>query len=289
MNPALHRLRPFGLCLLAAVLLHSLALTLLQLQRQRSKPATASALSGAMPADDTPELLRFSRHQAEVGPPSIVPLPGFDQLPPPPPMAASAPSPGANAKPKGPSDFKLSKFAADGRAGSASKAGQELHRRTSQARHGSSGSGGPSGLNAEVDTPAALMERLRRLASEPPEARSGTEPAPGANPAGRSESRRGNDVSGRGVGEAEPQLRRPEGSAQQPYLALWESARPEAGAPAGMPPLPATLERRSLPLQQARRGGLPINHGEGVLLGDQLLLFWIQGDQLWLLRGRSVA
>ena len=83
-----------------------------------------------------------------------------------------------------------------------------------------------------------------------------------------------------------PLLLRPEGSAQQPYQALWESARPETGGPAGSAALPLSLERRSLPLAQARRGGLPFSHGEGVLLGDQLMLFWVQGDQLWLLRSK---
>ncbi|MEB3361064.1 MAG: hypothetical protein VKI42_02940 [Synechococcaceae cyanobacterium] len=275
MNPSLLRWRPIGVCLLAAVLLHSLALAMLHLQRQRLKPAPASALSDARPADDTPELLRFSRHQSERAAPSIVPLPGFDQLPPPPPLAASAAGPGAAAKSKGLLDFKPQKPGVGGRSGrGANVAAQQ--RRASQVRHGGPVSSGQARALAELETPAVLLERLRRLALESPEPRPVAEPPVGGGPSG----------SRGGPGEAEAPLRRPEGAALQPYQALWEGAQSETGSPAGVSALPAMLERRSLPLAQARRGGLPINHGEGVLLGDQLLLFWIQGDQLWLLRSK---
>jgi hypothetical protein len=277
MNPSLLRWRPIGICLLAAVLLHSLALAMLHLQRQRLKPAPASTLSNARPVDDTPELLRFSRHQSERGTPSIVPLPGFDQLPPPPPpsLAASAAGPGGTIKPRGQWDFKPQNSGAGGRSGrGANLAAQQ--RRASPVRPGAPVSSGQARALAELETPAVLLERLRRLASEAPQPRSVSEPTSGGGPAG-----------GRGgSGEAESPLRRPEGAAQQPFQALWEGAQPETSGPAGVSALPAMLERRSLPLAQARRGGLPINHGEGVLLGDQLLLFWIQGDQLWLLRSK---
>ena len=289
MNPALRRLRPLGLCLLAAVLLHSLVLALLQLQRQRLKPATASALGEVRPMDNTPELLRFSRNQSEAGTPSIVPLPGFDQLPPPPPpMATRAANPGATAKPRGQSDFVPRKSVPRGQAGRAGDVAARQQHRLAQARPGGA-VGGQPGAMAEVETPESLLARLRRLASDPAEARPGQEPSATGSPAGRSEVRRGGEAPGRVTAEGELPLRRPEGAAQQPYQALWESARPEATGPAGLGALPGLLERRSLPLAQARRGGLPINHGEGVLLGDQLMLFWIQADQLWLLRAKLSA
>lgn len=286
MNPGLRRLRPFGLCLLAAVLLHSLVLALLHLQRQRLKPAAASALGDARPVDDTPELLRFSRHQSEGGTPAIVPLPGFDQLPPPPPPTEAPPaSAGASAKPSGSSDFKPRQPGPRSQVGNVATQPQ---RRASVARHGGAGSGGQARALPELESPAVLLERLRRLALEPGEVRPAPTPAVGGSPSSRSESRRGqgSDATGRSAGELGPLLLRPEAAAQQPYQALWDGARPEMTGPAGVGTLPGLLERRSLPLAQARRGGLPINHGEGVLLGDQLLLFWIQADQLWLLRAK---
>ena len=285
MNPALRRLRPLGLCLLAAVLLHSLVLAMLHLQRQRSKSATA--LSVVQQADDTPELLRFSRHQAETGTPAIVPLPGFDQLPPPPPIAAAAAPPAGSPKALGQGDFKPRRPGASARASRDGKRGSESRRRPSEARPPMGIGGGQAGASAPVDSPAALLERLRRLALEPGEPRPGPEPPPVVSPSGRPEGpHRGVDLPGRGAGDAAPLLRRPEGAAQQPYQTLWESARPETAAPAGVAALPASFERRSLPLPLARRGGVAFNHGEGVLLGDQLLIFWIQGDQLWLWRGK---
>lgn len=286
MNPALRRLRPFGLCLLAAVLLHSLVLALLQLQRQRLKPASASAPSEVRPADDTPELLRFSRNQAQAGTPSIVPLPGFDQLPPPPPPMATGPArPGATAKPKGQADFVPRQPGQPGQRGRAGTIAARQQHGAAQVRPGGA-VGDQPGARVEVDSPAILLERLRRLASEPSEARPGQEPSATGSPGGRSEARRGGDPPGRAAAEGDPPLRRPEAAAQQPYQALWESARPEATGPAGLGALPGLLERRSLPLAQSLRGGLSINHGEGVLLGDQLMLFWVQGDQLWLLRAK---
>jgi hypothetical protein len=289
MNPALHRLRPLGLCLLAAVLLHSLVLAMLHLQRQRLKPAAASAITVARPADDTPELLRLSRHQSEAGPPAIVPLPGFDQLPPPPPPTVPTPaSPAASGKSRGPSDFKPRPSGSRGQLGRAGNLAAQPLRRGSLARQGGAVGGGPAAALDEVESPAVLLERLRRLALEPLELRSGSEPAAGGSPSSRSEGRRGGagEGTGRGAGKLEPLLLRPDAGAQQPYQALWDGARPEATGPGGVISLPGLLERRSLPLAQARRGGLPINHGEGVLLGDQVLLFWIQADQLWLLRAK---
>jgi hypothetical protein len=289
MKPALRRLRPFSICLLAAVLLHSLVLAMLHLQRQRLKPAAALALSDARPADDTPELLRFSRHQSEGGTPAIVPLPGFDQLPPPPPPTEPTPARAtASGKSRGPADFKPRPSGHGGQAGRGSNVAGQSQRRGSVARHGGAVMGGQPGALAEVEGPAVLLERLRRLALEPAEARPGLEPASGGSPSSRSEGRRGGggDAAGRATGEPEPLLLRPEAAAQQPYQALWDGARPESTGPAAVGSIPGLLERRSLPLAQARRGGLPINHGEGVLLGDQLLLFWIQADQLWLLRAK---
>lgn len=271
MNPVPLRLRPIGLSLLAALLFHGLVLARLQLQRQRQLSATADALDRARPLDDTPELLRLSRHRAEVATPAIVPLPGFEQLPPPPPpLAAPRTRAGGAAKSLDASAVKARRLElAGGSHRPVDGAGRGAPGRL-QARPGSA-LGGKVGPAREVETPAQLLERLRRLALAPSEARPGAIPSSGVDAAG-------------GADGAEPLLRRPEGLAQQPYLELWESARPQSVAPAGFGILPAALERRSLPLIQARRSGLAINHGAGVLLGDQLLLFWIQSDQLWLLR-----
>ncbi|MFM8605118.1 MAG: hypothetical protein ACKOBY_06275 [Cyanobium sp.] len=44
------------------------------------------------------------------------------------------------------------------------------------------------------------------------------------------------------------------------------------------------MELRRIPLARARADGLDPSHGEVLRLDDHLLLAWIEGSQLWLLR-----
>jgi hypothetical protein len=44
------------------------------------------------------------------------------------------------------------------------------------------------------------------------------------------------------------------------------------------------VEVRRLPLARARAEGVEVESGRLLRLDDQLLLLWIEGDQLWLLR-----
>ena len=88
------QIRRFGLPLFAALLLHGLWWSLLQLRHSRLPAPPVLAVR-----DDTPELLRFSRRQeplvVDVSP---IPLPPAD--PPPPPPVASPPSAGSPPSPR---------------------------------------------------------------------------------------------------------------------------------------------------------------------------------------------
>jgi hypothetical protein len=48
--------------------------------------------------------------------------------------------------------------------------------------------------------------------------------------------------------------------------------------------LPAGLAVRDLPLNQARRSGANIQHRRLVRLDDGVLLFWVEGSTVWLVR-----
>ena len=83
------RVRPLGIALLAAVLVHGLGLTYGGLRQSRS----ARLPEAAKVPDDTPELLRFSRRAPQTVALNTIPLPPPSLLPPPPPANLLAPLP----------------------------------------------------------------------------------------------------------------------------------------------------------------------------------------------------
>lgn len=78
-----------------------------------------------------------------------------------------------------------------------------------------------------------------------------------------------------------------EASRREAYLALWGRALPQLIPPSlkslaqeGSP----VIEVRRLPLEQSQTDELEVQHRQMLDLGDQLLLFWVEGKQLWLFR-----
>jgi hypothetical protein len=238
--PGLPRRRgagPLGLALLAAVLLHALWLAEAQL-RQRRQP-TPTRLERA---DDTPELLVFSRQPPEPLGLETVPLPPPEAIPPPPPLLPKL----GDATPKGaapPRRPGKAPVAIGKRPATAPRATPRL-----AAVPGSGRRPGPPPLPPlPVATPLeALREALRRGPDSPP-----------------------------------PPL---EGPALQSWRTLWQSGDPNPAPPPAWAARPAEAEVRRLPLARARAEGVEVESGRLLRLDDQLLLLWIEGDQLWLLR-----
>jgi hypothetical protein len=236
---------------LAALLLHSLLLAAAGLRPTR--PAAAPPQR----ADDTPELLVFSRLPPEPLPSDQVPLPPPDLLPapPPPPLPSrplrprlepraskpGAPAAGAAATPK-PSAKANSKPITKANLKGYPKANPKAP--------------------AKPGTPAP--------ARVPPSAGAQVPPPPTASTSGATPVQ-------------------PEQASR--WRLLWQSA--EAGAALPPPPgglaaalalAPPSTELRRLPLQRARTEGLEPVSGQVLRLDGQRLLLWIDGPDLWLLR-----
>jgi hypothetical protein len=189
-----------GLALLAAVLLHALWLAGAHLQQRRQPPPTRPQR-----ADDTPELLVFSRQSPEPLDLETLPLPPQQAMPPPPPLALP-----------------------------------------------------PARKASRPALPAA------RAPSTPTSGRHPGPPPPPPPPSPQS--------------AAGPR----EGAALQAWRTLWQGAEasPSAAPDAG----PAEIEVRRLPLARARAEGLEPESGRVLRFDELVLLPWIVGDQLWLVR-----
>jgi hypothetical protein len=261
-----------ALPLLAAVLAHGLWLSYAQLRRSRQPPMPALSAR-----DDTPELLRFSRRMPLEQSFSTVPLPPASTLPPPPPdllaplprTAAGAPAsrpPASRAPAKGTAAPSRPKTRLAMAAGTRPADRQPPAPAAPGATAGPAPGGEPSaelGNGPAGEGLLATLRTVRRLAGSPAaedrEARIGP------------------------PGDA-ALLLRPEGPAAQPYEKLWAGAQPAVASGGEMGELPVAVEVRRVPLTQARLKGVAPGHRQAVLLGGQVLLFWIDGPTLWLLR-----
>jgi hypothetical protein len=240
--PRWHGARPLGLALLAALLLHGLWLAELQL-RQRRQPEP-QRLQGA---DDTPELLVFSRQPPE-------PL-GLETLPLPPPSAAPPPPPLL------PDQRRLGKTPSP-TPGRALPAGAAPGRRP-----------------IAPSRPGLASRPTTRPAARPgPRPGQGPPPLPPLPQVAMLEALR--EARGRGPDAGSPLS----GEVLQRWRALWQAAEASPSPPAALAARPPDAEVRRLPLAQARAEGLEPESGRPLRLDDHWLLPWIDGEQLWLLR-----
>jgi hypothetical protein len=97
----------------------------------------------------------------------------------------------------------------------------------------------------------------------------------------------------RASGEATTPTSGPSGAGREPlkasdaapYLRLWEQAVPAAFATGTDSALSEGVQARRLPLAAARALGLDPGQQEWLKAADQSLLVWIDGPNLWLLKG----
>jgi len=304
LRAALPAAAPLGLALAAALVGHGLFLAP---NPWRRNPAPAQVLTAE---DNTPELLRFSRRMPQEVAATIIPLPPATTLPPPPPDllgplpnkdAATAKAPAAaTAKAGAPHSeaksskiqrtllLKPSKASSPGAHGGgtapslARKAGAKAHPMagpTAKQPGGQGDSTGPKGAPASGATadgagalplapspvrlspspPAEALQRWRDL-----HARSGAPPTPGASGPG-----------------SEPA----KASEAAPYLRLWDQAAPAPFSAGTDSALNQGVEARRLPLAAARALGLDPGQQQWLKAADQYLLVWIDGPNLWLLKG----
>lgn len=74
-----------------------------------------------------------------------------------------------------------------------------------------------------------------------------------------------------------------------PYDVGWETATAQGTPPDELRTLPASLALRSLPVDAARIAGLPVVHGQSVLVDDRLYLQWVKDNTLWMMRAEFGA
>ena len=291
---------------------HGLLLAHNSWRRSPAKPQVLAA------EDNTPELLRFSRRMPQEVAATTIPLPPATALPPPPPdllgplptknaakadpaksLAAATAKPGArnpevkNAKIQSTLLLKPSKTSARGAQGvgttpsvaMAKAAGAKFHPMagpTAKEPGAQRGGKGPKGApasdamaEAAETTPLALAPNPQRLSPSPPaealqrwrELRSigeATPPTPGSGGPGR-EPAKASDAAA--------------------YLRLWEQAAPAPFAAGTDNALSEGVQARRLPLVAARALGFDPSQQQWLKAADQALLVWIDGPNIWLLKG----
>jgi hypothetical protein len=303
---------PLGLSLAAAVVGHGL---LLVHNPWRRSPANALVLTAK---DTTPELLRFSRRMPQEVETTTIPLPPATALPPPPPDLlgplpnkqatetgdANSPAP-AKAKPgarhpEAKSNkiqstllLKPSKTSSPGAHGGGTASSLATARAAAAKPHPmarpttmepggqgrSKGAKGAPASSSAAEAPGtaslALAPRPLRLAPSPPAealqrwrdlraSGEATPPNPGSSGPGR-----------------EP----PKASEATTYLRLWEEAAPAPFAAGTDSALSEGVQARRLPLAAAKALGLDPGQQQWLKVADQSLLVWIDGPNLWLLKG----
>jgi hypothetical protein len=303
---------PLGLALAAALMGHGL---LLAHNSWRRSPAKEQVLTAE---DTTPELLRFSRRMTQEVAATTIPLPPATALPPPPPdllgplptknaakadpaksLAAATAKPGArnpdvkSAKIQPTLLPKPSKTSAQGAQGvgtapslaMAKAAGAKVHPMagpTAKEPGDQRGTKGPKGApasdsmaEAAETTPLALGPNPLRLSPSPP----------------AEALQRWRDL--RSMGEAAPSTPGSAGAGREPakaseaaaYLRLWEQAAAAPFAAGTDRALSEGVQARRLSLAAARALGFDPGQQQWLKVADQSLLVWIDGANLWLLKG----
>jgi hypothetical protein len=276
---------PLGLALAAALVGHGL---LLAHNPWRRSPAKAQVLTAE---DTTPELLRFSRRMPQEMAATTIPLPPAMTLPPPPPDLLD-PLPKKDAKPgrqppetKGGKiqptlQLKLSKTSSPGAHG-----GAKAHSKPGQAAKEPGAKGGSKAAKgAPASSPTAEAAGTMPLALAPSPLR--LSPSPPAEALQRWRDLRASaEAAPPTTSAAGPGSESLKASEAAPYLRLWDQAAPAAFAAGTDSALSEGVQARRLPLAAARALGLDPGQQQWLKAADQSLLVWIDGPNLWLLKG----
>ncbi len=309
LGPGLPAAATLGFALAAALVAHGLLLTH---SSWRRSPAKVQVLTAE---DTTPELLRFSRRMPQEVAATTIPLPPATTLPPPPPDLLE-PLPNKDAKDAGPAK---SSAAATGKAGTTQPGAKSLKflllkpsKDPSPGTHGAKALAKAAGAKAQPMAGQAAMGLGTQSGTKGPKA------APASGPSAEAGSRapslalapsplrlspsppaealqRWRDL--RAMGEAAPPAPGASGPANEPlkateaepYLRLWDQAAPAPFAAGTDRALSEGVQARRLPLTAARALGLDPGQQQWLKGADQTLLVWIDGPNLWLLKGPSTA
>jgi hypothetical protein len=240
-----------------ALALHGFALSFLQLKQSRERPPQTLTSR-----DNTPELLQFA---SQASAPSSFPgltLPNATVLPPPPSKLITHRQPalagGKTVKMKASSQPKLKqpRIPTKGRL----KLAQRMR---------------PASERSE-DWPLLAVQHLRRFQRQ--ERETGVVVAWGSLPDASDQER----LEGLEPGPQGPVSPQPED-----YQALWN--RSQLQSPVAWQkvlaanPGPA-IEVRQLPVEQSKEIAVQIQHRQIVVLGPEVILFWIDGSRLWMLQ-----
>jgi hypothetical protein len=284
-------MKPWQLSLLAAVLLHLIALTGWQIARRR-QPAPERLRA----ADDTPILLQFSRETPLPQEMGSIPLPPASSLPPP--IGGEAPTPATlpglgrgpgkrNGTPHGLAPTARQPQGQVGSRPGATSASARLVRPKGSGTAGAQSAPAPLPLNLGAGSPArlALEKGLHDARSASTEEGQATGRDDRVDPRSAAGSP-GQEVEAKA---SAGDLARPVAGgtalrATPADLRLWalaQSRRPPSGSVEG---LPEGLALRELSLSQARGSGADIRHRRLVRLDDGVLLLWVEGSSVWLVR-----
>ena len=264
---------PLLIALLAALALHLLALSYRQLRAQRQPEPAQPQL-----ADDSPELLLFSRRQPleETLQSAALPVPGnLPALSLPPlssaqgrrlplnslPLNPLAPAP-AELKPPEPLRGQRSTPPASPRPASRSQGPRAslLSQRPFNPRE--RGRESARGLSpSSSDSALSLLRRLqgRSAVVDPLKPRDSEQPS-------------------------EPELQHPEGDRAADWRRLWKGATVVPASVLGQAPASEGIELRRLLLAEAAVDGLNADEPMALVVDERLLLLWPEGQTLWIWR-----
>jgi hypothetical protein len=229
--------------------------------------------------DNTPELLRFSsgarQPVALAASLSTIDLPFGNSLPlpPPPPLEPGQTTPRRSAAPAAPAPRNV--------AGSAGRSGLAWGVQLAAS------SGLPSSAASALELVAQLHSKAGAAAAKSPAPNSAASTGAGSDaaapPTAAERPAKAESHKAAGAALARRHLRL-DASADRPYRLLWDTGAPASNRPEGLSDLPDGVELRRLPLAAAQAMGLSQPHGVSVQSPTGLLLLWVQGDQLWLIR-----
>lgn len=231
--------------------------------------------------DNTPELLRFSsgarQPVALAASLSTIDLPFGNSLPlpppPPPPLEAGEATPRRSAAPVAPAPRST--------AGSAGRSGLAWGVPLAAS------AGLPASAASALELVAQLHSKAGAAAEKSTAPNSAASTATGSDAtapptaADRPAKAEGQKAAGAALARRHLRL---DANAERPYRLLWDTGTPASNRPESLSDLPDSVELRRLPLAAAQAMGLSQPHGVSVQSPTGLLLLWVQGDQLWLIR-----
>jgi len=264
---------PWLLPVAIAVGLHALWLSGSSVAERPARP-----LPRVRAADNTPELLRFSSRASQAASPAAglgsVTLPFENSLPPPPPeLAGTSPPP--------PPPAMAGQGQGRARPTSPAPAPAPI-----AARSGLAWGVEPVAARGIPADAATSLELAGQLDAPPTDS---TPQSGQQDPTAKPEDAAKGEGSKPALAALARRHLRLTAANDRPYRILWDSGSAAGSRPDSLAGLPEGVEVRRLPLAAARAMGLAQPHGISVKSPSGLLLLWVQGEDLWLIRQTPAA